>query len=970
MEKLKLLKKWQKVLLVVACFVIVIIVVNLFSKDSGGELKAAGEVFKAAGVYDDGRYYSYIAQYSNADFNGDVIQVDAASAMVKEAGSSVVETGEYEGKKAVLTEEEGTVSFAFKVNRPGLYAIKVDYYTVEGYGSNIERGLLIDGEYPYGEYEDVEFTRIYVDEVPNASGETVRPNQIEKACWNSEYVMDADGYWAPAMYCYLAAGDHVMTFASVKEPMAIGQITLESRNISPSPYEEVYQAAKAQGAQEVTGVLEEGICIIQAENAIEKSSPTLYAKSDTSSTKNQPYSFSEKLLNVIGGEAWQYSNQWITWEFTVPADGYYNIGIRAKQNFIEDIYFNRSLYIDGELPFAEATDVHFYHDDNWQVFSFGEENGKDAWKFYLKAGTHTITLKNTVGDMVSLLTEADAILTELSAVNLDLLALLSTTPDTDRDYQIALYMPDTLEQINRNKERLNTIYNAMVEMTGARAALTSQLEQLISVLDKMYSKPSRIASNYKRFRDLLGSFGEWINTVRQQPLMVDYLYVAEASVKPEDANDGFGTKVVTQVMNFAYSFINDYSMISSGETGSGDTVTVWIGSGLTGGRDQAMALNRMIQDSFTAQTGINVNLQLVPASTLLTATLSGRGPDLALQVPQTEPVDFALRSAAYDLTNFADFNEVAARYSQNAIDPFVYDGGVYAMPETMSFPMLFYRTDIMEELGIDVSQLETWDSIIEILAILQAQNMNFALPATMGTYSMFLYQMNGDYYTEDHMASALGRKVSLDAFEYWTDFYKLYGLPVDFSFENRFRTGEIPIGVSEYTTYNLLTISAPEIKGKWAMIELPGIVQEDGTINNVAPITVQGCMMLNSCKNKDAAWEFVKWWTSSEIQYEFGEQLEAVMGAAARYNTANLDALMQFSWAGKDRKSLEGQTRSLRGMPQIPGGYYTERNLNFAKLAVINDDDNPRESLMEHSDDITEEITMKRKEFGLKTIED
>lgn len=154
------------------------------------------------------------------------------------------------------------------------------------------------------------------------------------------------------------------------------------------------------------------------------------------------------------------------------------------------------------------------------------------------------------------------------------------------------------------------------------------------------------------------------------------------------------------------------------------------------------------------------------------------------------------------------------------------------------------------------------------------------------------------------------------------------------------------------------------------MIELPGLKQEDGTINNVAPITVQGCMMLNDCKNKDAAWEFVKWWTSAQTQYEFGEQLEAVMGAAARYNTANLDALMQFAWAGKDRRSLESQTHNLRGIPQIPGGYYTERNLNFAKLAVINDDENPREALLEHSDDITEEITMKRQEFGLKTAAD
>lgn len=199
MEKLKLLKRWQKILLVAACLAIVIIVINLFSKDDQRELKAAGDVFSAVGSYADGRYISYMNQYGEGDFNGEVIRIDAVSALVKEADSSVVQSGEYEGRQAVVTEEEGAVSFSFKVNKAGLYAFKFDYFTAKGYGSNIERGLLIDGEYPYEECQDVEFSRIYVDEVPNASGETVRPNQIEKRCWNSEYMIDADGYWAPAM---------------------------------------------------------------------------------------------------------------------------------------------------------------------------------------------------------------------------------------------------------------------------------------------------------------------------------------------------------------------------------------------------------------------------------------------------------------------------------------------------------------------------------------------------------------------------------------------------------------------------------------------------------------------------------------------------------------------------------------------------------------------------------------------------
>ena len=974
-EKWSNVKKWQKRVVIAALVVIVVLLISL--PGGGGGQRMAGATFQAKETYDDSRYVSYISQHRSAGYNGQVIQVDLTKDLVT-GHEEVLATREYEGRNTLFTLDSGSVTWNIDVKQAGLYTIKIDYYTADGYGGNIERNLYIDGEYPFDEAEGVEFSRVYVDAVPNPSGLLNRPDQEEKNSWVSAYVTDAMGYYAPALSFYLTEGKHTLTFESVKEPMAIASVTLASEDVMPVSYAEALAANNAAGAQDVAGALQDGLIIIQAENTLEKSSPTLYAKADTTSTKNQPYSYTQKLLNTVGGTSWQYANQWITWECEVPVSGYYNIGVRAMQNFSLGLYCNRSLYIDGELPFEEAGNVHFYLSDDWQTFSFGQE-GEEPWRFYLEAGTHTLTLKNTMGDLVGILTEADSILESLSAINLELLSILSITPDTDRDYQIALYLPDTLKELKEDEARLQSICDAMMAMTGERGSLTSQLEQLIDIVNRMHTRPNQIAGNYSRYRDLVGGFGEWINNARIQPLLLDYLYVAEVGTKVKSANDNILNALASQVMGFVTSFTNDYSVLSTvdSDTDTGNSITVWIGSGLTGGRDQAMALNQMIVDGFTKETGIHVNLQLVPASTLKNAVFAGRGPDLALQVDQVEPVDFAVRGAAYDLTQFDDFEEVAKRFPASAVDPFEYNGGIYAMPETMSFPMLFYRTDIMEDLGIDVSSLRTWKGIVEILPTLQAQNMDFALPsaisndvsAGMQSFSMFLYQMDGDFYTPKHTASALSSKTALDAFEYWTDFYMLYGLATDYSFENRFRTGEMPIGIAEYTTYNLLTISAPEIKGKWAMSTLPGTVKADGTVDNVAPIIMKGCLMLQDCKNKDAAWEFIKWWTSAESQYEFGEQLEAVMGAAARYNTANTEALLRFTWSGADRRSIEEQVQNLRGMPQVPGGYYTARYLNFAKLAVINDKENPRSALLDNSADIDEEIKIKRNEFGLEMEE-
>ena len=973
-ERWKNLKKWQRVTAIVVCVIIVIALFSILGGDDGPQ-RMLDVSFQARISEDDNRYVSYISRYGEADYNGAVIEVDLQKDMASSGqGTAVIQ--KYEGRDALYTSDEDTVTWNLDVKQAGLYNIEIEYYTLEGYGGNIERNVYIDGAFPFKEAEGIEFTRVYVDEVANPSGLLNRPNQVERSSWVSAYVTDSVGYYTPALSFYLTQGKHTLTFQSVKEPMAIASITLTSKSATPPSYADTLAAGEAAGARNVTGVLTDGVYIIQAENTLEKSSPTLYAKSNTASTKNQPYSYTQKLLNTIGGESWEYSNQWITWEFEVPESGFYNLGVRALQNF-SGFYCNRSLYIDGKLPFEEAGDVHFYNSDDWQTFSFGPNGDEEPWRFYLEKGSHTITLKNTMGSMVSILTEADSILTSLSAINLQLLAILSTTPDVDRDYQIALYLPDTLTELEDDEQRLQSILDAIVAMSGGRSSLTSQLEQLIDIVHKMYNKPNQIASNYGRYRDLVGGFGEWINTMRVQPLLLDYLYVAEVGTKMKSTNDNIFNKVAAQVMGFISSFTQDYTVLSTVEGDADNTITVWIGSGVTGGRDQAMALNQMILDGFTKETGIKVNLQLVPAATLKNAVFAGRGPDLALQVDQVEPVDFAFRGAAYDLTQFDDFDEIAARFPANAFDAFEFEGGIYAMPETMAFPMLFYRTDIMEELGIDVSTLKTWSGIVEILATLQAENMDFALPSSISndisagtqSFAMFLYQMGGDFYTPKHTASALGSKTALDAFEYWTDFYMLYSLPTDYSFVNRFRTGEMPIGIEDYTTFNLLSISAPEIKGKWAMTTLPGTVQADGSVNNVAPIIVKGCLMLNSCKNPDLAWEFVKWWTSADSQFEFGQQLEAIMGAAARYNTANVEALLRFGWAGNDRRSLEAQIQNVKGMPQVPGGYYTARYLNFAKLDVINNNADPRAALLENAEDIDEEIRLKREEFGLEMEE-
>ncbi|MBP5728982.1 MAG: hypothetical protein J6Y48_18095 [Clostridia bacterium] len=110
----------------------------------------------------------------------------------------------------------------------------------------------------------------------------------------------------------------------------------------------------------------------------------------------------------------------------------------------------------------------------------------------------------------------------------------------------------------------------------------------------------------------------------------------------------------------------------------------------------------------------------------------------------------------------------------------------------------------------------------------------------------------------------------------------------------------------------------------------------------------------------------------------YGREMESLMGASARVATANLEALAGLNWPIRDYRELAKQFSHVRGIPQVPGGYYTWRNVNNAFYAVTTGSastgrtefgNTPREELMDKIYYINAEITYKRTEFGLPVAE-
>ena len=394
------------------------------------------------------------------------------------------------------------------------------------------------------------------------------------------------------------------------------------------------------------------------------------------------------------------------------------------------------------------------------------------------------------------------------------------------------------------------------------------------------------------------------------------------------------------------------------------SLRVWI----VGGRDQAQVAKNLIDNRFVSKTGIAVNLELVQGG-LTEAILSGDAPDIIMNLGRSDPVNLGVRGALVDLTQFSDYEEVIKRFTVEASVPYTYKGAAYALPVTQNFCMMFYRTDVFEELGLDVP--ETWDDFFRVARILQRANLQVGVPIASGTamggydlFTAFLYQGGGSLLNEAQDAAVLDSPEAIEAFTQWTNLFVDMGLPLSYDFYSRFRTGEMPLAIQSYTQYNLLMTSAPDLTNLWAMAPLPGTRREDGTIDRSIMASGTASGISTSCQDQDAAWEFLKWWTDGETQYQYGTQLETLMGAAVRYDTANLEALALLPWSRAEYEALSAQMAQVKELPEIPASYFIYRSLSnaFRKVAY-NTDVNPREAIVDYNLQINKEIKRKLAEF-------
>lgn len=918
-------------------------------------------------------YTNYVKKYADAarpDQTVEVLGKDYDPASVTDAQITVT-TVDGENDVMQWANQEGSVSWTVNIPETGVYNIKMIYEALESNTNDVEFSLLIDGESPYATASRITLSKRWINESEikqDSRQNDIRPGQISTPCWQETPLEDIDGLFNEPLEFYMEAGEHTITFESEKAEFAVKSFTFYQYE-APAAYTAPSDSdlTQAQG-QKIT---------LEGETAAYKSSRTLYPTADKSSyltSSANGSSPTKTRYNTIGSGSWTQSTQTVTWEFNVDKAGYYKIGIRGRQDQMRGMYSNRRLYVNGEVPCLEANQIKFYYDTDWSITTPKSENGDDLY-FYLQAGTNTISLEAVPGEIGEIMGNLDELVYNINSYYRQIRQITGPDPDEYNNYMIDTAIPSIVPDFKEYAKTLRDKKAEIEKLSGSGGTEAETLEKMAIVLDKCIKKPDLIPEMMSQIKDNITSVSSFVNQYREQPLEVDMIEVATSDQDFTSCDKSFFGSLGFGFKGFIGSFFEDYNALSDEDESA---MECWVMLG----RDNAEALQQLISSEYNPTAKTKINLKLVQGG-IVEATFAGKGPDLALFMGGDFPIQLAARGVLTDLTTFSDFDEVKTRFADDATVLYQYNGGTYGLPCDQTFPMLFYRSDILSEYGIDpATDLNTWDGLLNCLPTLQRNYLEVGLilpvmTSTGGTtqvsaitepgntFAMLLLQQGLNYYNEEQTKTTFDTQEAVNAFDTWTKFYTTYSFQQTYDAFTRFRTGDMPVVIQNYTFYNQLSVAAPEIKGCWGFQPVPGTVQEDGTINHAANSNGSGAIIFTKAADQEGAWDFIKWFTSTDAQVKYGNNIESILGTMGRYATANEEALQQLSWTTSEVNLLLDQLNSQVEIPIIPASYGVTRNVMNAFRAVVNDYDNARDTLFWYNKDINDEITRKLEDLGL-----
>ena len=853
----------------------------------------------------------------------------------------------------IMLKEGDTVVLPFNIAEEDGYCIKIEYLALKG--RNVPPKVAISWDRPYegSESEVYTLSRVWSDVRSGERfkqddyGNELSPTPEEKEKWQEIILFPQNSDWETGFK--LIQGEHQLHLQMLEESVEISSVTVEKKE-KLIDYREYISSVKNAGDSSKAETIHR-----EAELLDEKSHLEVAVSYDRTSPNISPNDPALIRYNTLGGSSWSHAGEWVSYEIDVKESGFYNFDIKYRQRTISGVDVRRRIFIDGKVLFKELDCVMFPASNNFTTLTLGD---KEAYKIYLEKGKHTVKFEVVLDSLNNVISEFETILDELNKLSSKINIIVGEGVDLNRDYDFVTAIPEIGSVLNNSADKLDNIVKGLGNDGDNEGSQMARISEAARLFREMAEKPNEIAKQIDYFRSQLYDLAGVLSTLKTQPIELDYF-----EIYPVNGTEHFKEKNIFNILGFRakaflYSFVGDYSSMSAVE--GGKALDVWISLG----RDQAQVLNQLISEEFTANTGIPVNLSLVTAN-ILTAIASDKAPDVALNLDDNSIANLYYREALVDLSSMPDIDKILARFYPSAMTAFTYNNAIYALPQTQTFQMLFYRKDVFKEYGYSVP--DTWEDMYALLNLLQNDGMQMGISISEATFNMLLLQSGVPLYNENMTATNLTETKAVKAFSDWTELFTKYGIPKSYDATNRFRTGQMPVVVSDYGFYKTLMVSAPEIKNSFAMAPVPGTVTEKG-INRAEDCNLTGAVIIRKDGTDDysTAMNFIDWLTSDGIQEKYSINSEIRVGISARVQTANKNVMENISWSSSELKALKEQWSQVERIPVSPAHYYITRNMNNAFRKVVYQYENPRDVIFRYSHEIDEELERKYEELRLE----
>ena len=890
-------------------------------------------------------------------YTGEDVSFNAADVVVT-APELVSNVAGFAGNAVKLT-QGGNVEFGITVPQDGQYKIAIEYYDASESTLPVNCAVSIDGVYTCYEMRNQQFESEWKYETEEFStdryGNEIVPESVRIEKWQTKYLSDASAVTIEPFWFQLSAGNHILKFDCSQGNIIIGKILITG--------EKKQEYGK-------TGTPEGEECyIIEAENFSSKNSASVRPTGEYDATVS-PYDYSKLKLNMLSGASFADGGQSVTYSFNVDKSGYYYLGFRYRQNSKTDFPVFRYIYLDGKLYSEDFKNVAFDYSRNFTDITVQDDKGNPIGVYLEKDVAHTITLTVSLENMADVIDKVNELITEINDMSLQLMKVTGNNTSTYRDFDVLAYIPTIQDDLNEWADRIENIYNSLsefapeVKTVGEYSTLKICVKQLRSLASDINDLPNRINELYQGDSSVGQYLANTLESLYTSPLTLDriYLYQDEEKLPREK---GFFYRFGMSVCRFLSSFATDY--YSTSDKADDENLQVWVNRS----RLYIELMQKMVDDDFFEKTGKAVDISLMPnEEKLVLASASGNVPDVAMGVTYTIPFELAIRGAIKELSKYPDWEEIASRFGKGIINIGAVDGGYYLLPETSDFLVLFYRKDILDELGLSVP--DTMEDVKQMLPVLKRYGMDFYshIAGHGGTKSLsvlvpFIYQMNGRVYGETAKDLLISSEETVSAFTEMSKLFTIYDIPYEVSnFYQHFRSGSIPLGISGFNTYMTLLNSAPEIANSWGVAPYPGYLDENGNVLRYISGAQSTAVIFESTEYEKESWEFLKWWTGADVQSEFAETLRLTYGNEYMWNTANLEAFKELPWNEEHKATILEMLDWIVEVPRIPGNYMTQRSLSNALNNIVLNNGNVRQELAEAEKDIRAEVNSKLEEFG------